>query len=93
MLMACDFTPMTMEVARRGQVPVLPAWGRFDRLVPARTGHEFGELVGRRVQWVFGGHSWMIARPGTQLDLLRRTDDGEEFMAEARERAALLKAA
>ena len=56
MLLACDFSPMAERVAARGEVPVLPVWGRHDRIVPASTGREFGELVGEEVRWVRGGH-------------------------------------
>jgi pimeloyl-ACP methyl ester carboxylesterase len=91
MLLACDFTPMTVEVARRGEVPILPMWGRFDRVVPRRTGIEFGELVGEPVQWVFGGHSWMIARPVIQLDVLRRTEAGQRFLARIHDRLTALR--
>jgi hypothetical protein len=59
--------------------------------VPPATGREFGELVGREVWWILGGHSWMIPRPATQLNVLRDTERGEAFMEEVRERARTLK--
>ena len=40
---------------------------RFDRIVPASTGREFAEIMGEKVHWVLGGHSWMIPRPAIQL--------------------------
>ena len=86
MLLACDFTPMAERVAARGEVPVLPMWGRFDRIVPASTGREFGELMGEDVQWVLGGHWWMIARPAIQLDVLRKLRRGQR-VPRARPRA------
>lgn len=92
MLVACDFTPLTERVAENPDIPILPMWGRFDRIVPARTGYEFGEIVGQKVHWILGGHSWMIPRPATQLNVLRQTDDGQEFMERVRERAASLGA-
>lgn len=70
------------DVALSG-VPVLPMWGRFDRLVPPATGHEFGELVGEPVVWVRGGHSWMLPRPGTQLRVLQHHAQGQGFVARA----------
>jgi pimeloyl-ACP methyl ester carboxylesterase len=91
MLMACDYTAMAAAVGESGEIPILPMHGRFDRLVPPSTGREFGELVGREVWWILGGHSWMIARPATQLNVLRDTERGEEFMAEVWERARMLK--
>ena len=90
MLLACDFTPMAEQVARRGDVPVLPMWGRFDRIVPASTGREFAEIMGEKVHWVMGGHSWMIPRPAIQLDVLRNSDAGNAFLERTRERARLL---
>jgi pimeloyl-ACP methyl ester carboxylesterase len=91
MLMACDYTAMAAAVGETGEIPILPMHGRFDRLVPPATGREFGELVGREVWWILGGHSWMIARPATQLNVLRDTERGEAFMEEVRERARRLK--
>jgi len=84
---------MVEQVARRGDVPVLPMWGRFDRIVPASTGREFAEIMGEKVQWVMGGHSWMIPRPAIQLDVLRQSDAGNEFLERTRERARLLSRA
>jgi pimeloyl-ACP methyl ester carboxylesterase len=93
MLLACDFTGEAGEVAARGEVPVLPMWGRFDRIVPASTGREFGALMGEDVQWVLGGHLWMIARPAIQLDVLRKSDAGAAFLERVHERARLLSRA
>jgi pimeloyl-ACP methyl ester carboxylesterase len=87
MLLACDFSAMAERVASRSDVPVLPVWGRHDRIVPASTGREFGELMGEEVHWVRGGHCWMIARPGAQLDALRNTNAGVDFLERTRERA------
>jgi pimeloyl-ACP methyl ester carboxylesterase len=91
MLMACDFTEIAAAVGKSEEIPILPMWGRFDRLVPPATGREFGELVGRPVQWVLGGHSWMIPRPATQLNVLRHDEPGLAFMEQVRDRARLLK--
>jgi hypothetical protein len=90
MLLACDVTPVTEEVAAVGDIPTLPMWGRFDRLVPPNTGREFGEIVGEKVHWIIGGHSWMVPRPAIQLDTLRDTDDGKAFLERVQERARLL---
>jgi pimeloyl-ACP methyl ester carboxylesterase len=93
MLLACDFSRMAARVAVRGQVPILPVWGRHDRIVPAATGREFGELMREEVHWVRGGHCWMIARPGAQLDALRNTNAGNEFLEQMHERARRLSRA
>jgi len=91
MLISCDFTSIAEAVGAAGDIPILPMHGRFDRLVPPATGREFGELVGRDVWWILGGHSWMIPRPASQLNVLRDTERGEEFMEEVRDRARTLK--
>jgi pimeloyl-ACP methyl ester carboxylesterase len=91
MLLACDYTAMTEGVARRGDIPILPVWGRFDRVVPPSTGKEFAELTGEPVRWVTGGHSWMIARPAIQLDVLRKQDAGRAFLDRVDERARSLR--
>src|SRR5205085_12605554 len=91
MLIPRDFSRAAEEGAAAGEIPILPMWGRFDRLVPPATGREFGELIGREVWWVLGGHSWMVPRPAIQLNVLRDTERGEAFMEEVRDRARLLK--
>jgi pimeloyl-ACP methyl ester carboxylesterase len=91
MLISCDYTAMAAAVGAAGDIPILPMHGRFDRLVPPATGREFAELVGREVWWILGGHSWMIPRPASQLNVLRDTERGEAFMEEVRDRARALK--
>lgn len=91
MLLACDFTDMAREVAADPDIPILPMWGRYDRIVPPSTGREFAALVGQKMWWVTGGHSWMIPRPATQLNVLRRTAMGQEFLQQVRERAHSLQ--
>ena len=38
------------------------------------------------VQWVPGGHSWMLARPQGQSDILTHLAAGKEFMADVEKR-------
>ena len=47
-----------------------------------------GVRRGRRapVQWVPGGHSWMLARPQGQSDILTHLAAGKEFMAHVEDR-------
>lgn len=80
LLFACDLSAEVAHIAREHRVPVLPVWGRFDRITPLETADEFERISGREVHYVRGGHSWMIARPGTQLAILRHTDRGQEFV-------------
>jgi pimeloyl-ACP methyl ester carboxylesterase len=87
MLLACDFTPSVREVASRGTVPVLPVWGRLDWGIPARTAAEFAAIVEEPVQWVMGGHCWMLARPNAQADILLNGDDGRAFLRRVSTRA------
>lgn len=86
MLLACDLTREVSVVARTHRLPVLPVWGRSDRITPKHTAAEFARVSGRDVVWVRGGHSWMLARPGTQLSVLRRDDRGCDFAREVRAR-------
>ena len=47
-------------------------------------------MVGEKVHWIIGGHSWMVPRPAIQLDTLRNTDDGMAFLERVKTRARLL---
>ncbi|MBA3653596.1 MAG: alpha/beta hydrolase [Actinobacteria bacterium] len=87
MLLACDFTNAVRVVADRGDIPVLPVWGRLDWGIPARTAAEFSAIVGEPVQWVWGGHCWMLARPNAQSDILLKGDTGRHFLRRASSRA------
>jgi pimeloyl-ACP methyl ester carboxylesterase len=82
MLMAIDMRAELTEVVRAG-VPMLGVWGCFDRICNAATAAEFAELTGQPVQWVPGGHSWMLPRPQGQGDVLRHLARGRRFFDEA----------
>jgi pimeloyl-ACP methyl ester carboxylesterase len=90
---------MLLEVDQREEVvalgssdiPLLVEWGCFDHLTDATTADEFAELSGHAVQWVPGGHSWMLARPGGQADLLQHTEAGVAFMEDLTKRATTLR--
>jgi pimeloyl-ACP methyl ester carboxylesterase len=81
MIMTIDLRDEVRHVAEEN-VPVLPVWGCFDRIVNAATAQEFSDLVHRDVVWVPGGHSWMLPRPQAQADILRYLGHGRTFMAE-----------
>jgi pimeloyl-ACP methyl ester carboxylesterase len=87
MLMEAD---LTEEVAglREAGIPVLAEWGCFDRIVNAATAAEFASLAQVPIQWIPGGHSWMLARPSGQTDVLRYLPAGQRFVREVNERAA-----
>lgn len=87
MLLFTDLTPLVAELGHRSDLPILPMWGRLDRLVPARTAREFAEISGRDIHWVWGGHSWMIPRPATTLDYLTKSRQGAEFLHTVSDRA------
>ncbi len=87
MLLACDFSAAVHDLAERGNVPVLPVWGRLDWAIPARTAEEFAAIVGEDVQWVWGGHCWMLSRPNAQADILLKGDAGRSFLRRASTRA------
>jgi pimeloyl-ACP methyl ester carboxylesterase len=91
MLMRLDLTDDVRRV-REHAVPVLAEWGCFDRLVPSSTALEFAEVAGMDVHWVPGGHSWMLARPSGQADVLTQMPWGRRFVDEVAQRAAALGA-
>lgn len=86
MLFATDLSMQVDHVARDHRVPILPMWGMYDRITPKHTAHEFARVSGQKVHWVRGGHSWMIARPGTQLRVLRTSAHGTAFIDGVSER-------
>ncbi|HMK62204.1 MAG TPA: alpha/beta fold hydrolase [Acidimicrobiales bacterium] len=85
MLMAIDLRAELQQVVAEG-IPLLGVWGCFDRICNPATAAEFTELTGRPVQWVPGGHSWMLPRPQGQADVLRYLPSGRAFLAEVAER-------
>jgi pimeloyl-ACP methyl ester carboxylesterase len=92
MLMAIDQRAEISRLAARGDIPILPIWGVLDRISPASCAEEFAALTSAKVQWVPGGHSWMLARPAGQADVLRHLTSGMAFIVRMEERAAHLGA-
>jgi pimeloyl-ACP methyl ester carboxylesterase len=92
MLMEVDQTAQVASVIRDG-VPVLAEWGCFDRLINAATAAQFAEITGVAIQWVPGGHSWMLARPAGQRDILRHLPSGKAFVADVALRSQQLQPA
>jgi pimeloyl-ACP methyl ester carboxylesterase len=86
MLMAVDQRDELAGLAERGEIPILPVWGVFDRLANVATADEFAALSRSEVQWVPGGHSWMLARPQGQGDVLRHLPLGLEFLRKVEDR-------
>jgi len=91
MLMNLDLSA-DVRVVRASGVPVLAEWGCFDRLVPPSTATEFSAVAGLDVHWVLGGHSWMLARPHGQADVLTKTRWGRAFFDAMTRRASTLGA-
>jgi len=85
MLMTVDLRPEVRELAARN-LPILPEWGCFDRVANGATATEFSECARVPTQWVPGGHSWMLARPGGQADVLVHLPAGRQFLAEVEDR-------
>lgn len=79
MLMTVDLRAEIAALAGAG-MPMLAEWGSFDRVVGASTAEEFERCAGTPVQWVPGGHSWMLARPQGQADVLTRLECGRRFL-------------
>lgn len=81
LLFACDLREEVAALGAAGEIPLLGVWGRFDRIATRATAAEFATLSGAEVVWVRGGHSWMLARPGTQVRVLRHHEHGRAFLA------------
>ena len=88
-LLQLDLTAAVHEVAAAG-IPIYPIWGCFDRVVPLETAEAFGDSAGATVQFVPGGHSWMLARPAGLTDLLTEMPSGRDFMTRAMARREAL---
>jgi pimeloyl-ACP methyl ester carboxylesterase len=89
MLMSIDMRREVEQVVRAG-VPILGVWGCFDQICTPATAAEFSALTGEPVQWVPGGHSWMLPRPRGQADVLRLLPSGRAFMERVEARRRLL---
>ena len=88
-LMTLDLRSEVGDLADRG-MPILAEWGTFDRVAGRPTAEEFARCARTPVQWVPGGHSWMLARPQGQADLLAHLESGRRFLdAVAARRRAL----
>ena len=78
-LMGIDLRTELADLAASG-VPILPEWGCFDRVVGDAAAAELAAASGEHVQWVPGGHSWMLARPQGQADVLTLLPSGRAFV-------------
>jgi pimeloyl-ACP methyl ester carboxylesterase len=92
MLMSIDLRSELRDVVEN-DIPFLPVWGCFDRIVNAATATELSALVNRDIVWVPGGHSWMLPRPQGQVDVLRHLEPGRAFLEEMLARRKRLLAA
>jgi pimeloyl-ACP methyl ester carboxylesterase len=89
MLMAIDQSDQVAKVRLR-EIPILAEWGCFDHVATKRTATEFSELAGVPIQWVPGGHSWMLGRPSGQVDVLRHLPSGQAFLSAVEDRSQAL---
>ena len=85
MMRGLDLTESVRQVAALG-IPIYAAWGCFDRIVNAPAAASFARAAGVEIQWVPGGHSWMLARPSGQSDLLTENRSGVNFLTQVIER-------
>jgi pimeloyl-ACP methyl ester carboxylesterase len=85
MLMTVDLRPEVRSLVAQG-MPILAEWGCFDRVATAATAAEFSDCARTPVQWVPGGHSWMLARPQGQADVLNYLDSGRRFVRQVEDR-------
>jgi pimeloyl-ACP methyl ester carboxylesterase len=81
MLMSLDQRSQVRTLAAQ-EIPILNEWGCFDRITPGHTAVEFAAIARSPVVWVPGGHSWMLARPQGQADILLHLTRGQEFMGQ-----------
>lgn len=79
MLMTLDLTADVTAVAAR--LPIYAVWGCFDRVVTSPAADSFATAANVEIQWVPGGHLWMLARPTVQADLLTENRSGIDFVA------------
>lgn len=79
MLMTVDLRPEVRALAAQG-MPFLAEWGCFDRVVPEPTARELARCARTEILWVPGGHSWMLARPQGQADILAHLPRGRRFV-------------
>ena len=84
-LMDVDLRDEIAAMAGAG-MPILPEWGCFDRVVGDAAAAELAAAAGENVQWVPGGHSWMLARPQGQADLLTHVAAGRAFLERVEDR-------
>lgn len=89
MLMHMDLTENVRHVAATG-IPIYAAWGCFDHVVTTPAADAFAHAAGLDIQWVPGGHSWMLARPSGQADLLSEVPSGIEFNERLNQRSFAL---
>jgi hypothetical protein len=85
MLMGVDQRSEVRHLAAQ-EMPILAEWGCFDRITPGSTALEFAAIARSPVLWVPGGHSWMLARPQGQADILTHLVQGRTFTAQVDDR-------
>jgi pimeloyl-ACP methyl ester carboxylesterase len=85
MLMSVDQRSEVRHLVAQ-QIPILNEWGCFDRITPGGTALEFATIARSPVLWVPGGHSWMLARPQGQADILTHLVQGVAFRAQVDDR-------
>jgi pimeloyl-ACP methyl ester carboxylesterase len=85
MLMGVDQRSEVRHLAAQ-QIPILNEWGCFDRITPGHTALEFAAIARSPVIWVPGGHSWMLARPQGQADMLTHLVRGRDYVDQIEDR-------
>jgi pimeloyl-ACP methyl ester carboxylesterase len=85
MLMTVDLRPEVRSLAALN-MPILAEWGCFDRVATGATAREFADVAKTSIQWLPGGHSWMLARPQGQSDVLTHVASGRTFLHQVEDR-------
>jgi pimeloyl-ACP methyl ester carboxylesterase len=91
MLFGSDLTDFAIKLGQEKTIPFLVEWGATDQITPPKTAYEFQDVIGEEVIWLWGGHSWMLARPSTQSWILKYHDQGRKFLNKVKQRQLLLK--
>ncbi len=91
MLFGSDLSDLAIKMGNDKNIPFLVEWGLSDQITPSKTAYEFQELIKEEIIWLFGGHSWMLARPSTQSWIFNYHKLGQEFINNVKQRQILLK--
>lgn len=91
MLFGSDLTDIAAKLGATKEIPFLVEWGVTDQITPPKTAYEFQDYINEEIIWLFGGHSWMLARPSTQSWIFNYHRLGKKFITKVKQRQLHLK--